>query len=204
MPQAKSNYLANTAVDSPDMSAYNIFRALRQASNLSHEKLASRMNTSKHALIRLEQGLYERPLPTVLAFWLGEGQYLPGVKNSGIRITELTLVEGYEHYQEETRELNQYYFGPNLDDLRYGAGVAHPFLQLKQLAAKQGHNSTGLGIAKAMCVPQASLNVWENRWRSYQKSVPKTFQSALLKLGYDRQEVRLLNLGYIDWREKNK
>jgi transcriptional regulator with XRE-family HTH domain len=184
--------------------AYNIFRALRHASNLSHEKLATQMNTSKHALIRLEQGLYERPLPTAVNYWLNEGRFLQGVKNSGIRITELTLVEGYEHYQEETREQHKYYFGPNLNDVHYGAGFAHPFLQLKKKAALAGNNATGLGIAKALCVPQASLNVWENRWRSYQKSVPKTFQSALLQIGYDREEVRAFNLGFLAWRENNK
>lgn len=181
----------------------NIFKELRVASGLSHAKLAALMNTTKHALIRLEQGLYDRPLPTAVEFWLNEGRFLPGIKNSEIRITELTLLDGYESFQEETRELNSRYFGDSLNHVSFDALCPHPCIQLADIAESLGKPYSEIGIAKALCVPQSTLNLWKRKWRT-QQTVPKTFQSALLQIGYSRFEVNDFNEGYIRWREANK
>lgn len=181
----------------------NIFRELRLASGLSHDVLAKRMNTSKRALIWLEQGTYEKPLPVALAFWLNAGRFLPGVGNSGIRITELTLVEGYESYKEQTREQNRHYFGPSPCYLHFGLGGLHPYAQLKARARACGNGDSTNEIAKALCIPQSTLSLWERKWRT-QHSVPKTFQEAMLAIGYTRAEVHNLVQGYPAWRELNK
>lgn len=181
----------------------NIFKELRVASGLSHQKLAQLMNTSKHALIRLEQGLYDRPLPTVVEFWLNEGRFLPGVKNSEIRITELTLVHGYEEFQDEVRRRSNRYFGHSLSDLVYSSVCPHPLIQLEDKARLLGNPHSEIAIAKALCVPQSTLNLWKRKFRT-QQSVPKTFQSALMQIGYSRFEVKQFNEGYIRWREANK
>lgn len=176
----------------------NIFRSLRQASGLSHDLLAKRCGVSKRALIFLEQGLYEQPLPRVVEFWLDEGGSLLGVRNSGIHISELSLVHGYEQFQEDTRNANRLLFGANFPDLSYGPGSLHPFTNLRLLI-----NESGVGVARRLCVPQSTLNLWERRWRT-QKSVPKHFQTALLAIGYSRFEVKRFVDGYIQWREANK
>lgn len=181
----------------------NIFRELRLASGLSHQQLAVEMRTSKRALIWLEQGTYDRPLPVALNFWLNEGRFLPGIKNSGIRITELTLVEGYELFQEETRELHRGYFGASLLDLNFDALCPSPCIQLRDKARRAGNDDSLNAIAKALCVPFANLSTWENKWRTLQ-SVPKTIQSALLAIGYTRYEVKRLVDGYVIWRELQK
>lgn len=181
----------------------NIFRELRLASGLSHAKLASLMSTNKRALIWLEQGTYDQPLPVALNYWLNEGRFLAGVKSSGIRITELTLVEGYESFKEETRALGRCYFGSSISDVSFDALCPHPSIQLREKARKAGNDDSMNAIAKALCVPFASINTWENKWRVVQ-SVPKTIQTALLGIGYSRQEVHALVVGYIKWRELNK
>lgn len=181
----------------------NIFKSLRLASGLSHDTLAKRMNTTKRALIWLEQGTYERPLPVALSFWLGPGQFLSGIKNSGIRITELTLIEGYEAFKESTREQNRHYFGPSISDVLFSAAALHPLLQLKNKARAVGNEDSSNSIAKALCLPQSTLNLWERKWRT-QHSVPKTFQAALLDIGYSRGQVREFVNGYIIWRALNK
>lgn len=181
----------------------NIFKILREASGLSHAKLAVLMRTSKHALIRLEQGLYDKPLPTALEFWLNEGRFLPGIKNSEIRLTELVLIDGYESFQEQTRQRSYHYFGPNLINLQYTGWAPHPLIQLENRAKELGLPYSEIGIAKALCVPQATLNLWKRKWRT-QQTVPKTFQIALFAIGYSRFEVQRFNDGYIRWREANK
>lgn len=181
----------------------NIFKSLRLASGLSHDALAKQMNTTKRALIWLEQGTYDRPLPVALTYWLGPGQFLPGIKHSGIRVTELTLIEGYESFKEQTRDQNRLYFGPSISHLSYSAGAPHPFLQLKDAAGAVGNDNSSNALAKSLCIPQATLNLWERKWRT-QHSVPKTFQSVLLAIGYTRFEVRSLITGYETWRVANK
>lgn len=161
------------------------------------------MNTTKHALIRLEQGLYDRPLPTVVQFWLSEGRFLPGVKQSDIRITELTLIDGYEEFQDETRRRNYRYFGDGFNHLTYSASSPHPCIQLEDIARSLGLPCSEIGIAKSLCVPQSTLNLWKRKYRT-QQTVPKTVQSALMQIGYTRFEVKAFNDGYILWREANK
>lgn len=181
----------------------NIFKELRVASGLSHARLALLMNTTKHALIRLEQGLYDRPLPTVVNWWLSEGRFLPGVKQADIRITELTLIDGYEEFQDEQRRRSYRYFGDGFNHLTYSAGSPHPCVQLEALARLSGLPCSEIGIAKALCVPQSTLNLWKRKYRT-QQTVPKTVQSALMQIGYTRFEVKAFNDGYILWREANK
>lgn len=178
----------------------NPFKILREAAGLSHANLGKIIRVSKHSLIRLEQGLYDQPLPTVLEWWLDEGRNLNSIKASGLIVTELRLINGYEEFQNETRRRNYRYFGDaglSIDD---SALCPHPCIQLERKAESLGKPCSEIGIAKALCVPQSTLNLWKRKYRT-QQSVPKTVQSALLQIGYTRFEVAAFMESYTRWRE---
>ena len=183
----------------------NVFKSLRQSIDVSHETLARMMFVSKQCLIRLEQGCYEEPLPIVVDFWTNK-------RDMGI--SELRLRHQYEDFQEQTRLRHKGYFGsrisPGAELVPIEKGFAHPLVWMRMAPRHKPDNTPcrdfGVSVtevAKALCVSQATLQHWETKWK-LQKSVPKTFQTALMQLGYPTQQVTMLNNYYIKWREVNK
>ena len=173
----------------------NIFTSLRESIGLSHAELGYKMFTTKQSLIRLEQGLFESPLPAALDFWV----------DNYTGVTYSSLVDQYENYQDLMRKRHHHFFNvpvvPYAYELKGRVGDPHPLKQLRQ-RCYGGTGASVTEVAKALCVNQATLQYWEKRWRS-QKSVPKSFNGALLSIGYNHNDLVLMNSWYNDWRRAN-
>src|SRR6478735_4329964 len=119
-----------------DTSIVNVFKDLREETGLSHVELSRKIHISKQALIRLEQGMFTEPLPTVLEYY---------VKYHGV--SELRMRDAYEGFQHANRRKHFRYFGidlngdPSFSDL----DNLHPF---RQLRLRIGVNPTE--VAKAL------------------------------------------------------
>lgn len=165
----------------------NPFTRLRNSLELSHEELARQMYTSKQSLIRLEQGCYDKPLPVAVDWWVNYGA-----------VTELQITDAYEEFQQLTRTRHHQYFGPELQ-IDYTSVIAdHPLRQLCNSHPYFPVNVTE--VAKSLCLPQATLQHWQKKWRT-QQSVPRTFQSVLMEIGYSKYQVKDFNEAYYNWRQ---
>lgn len=163
----------------------NVFKQLRQSLDLSHEQLGLRMLLTKQALIRLEQGTFATPLPTALDWWVSNHGY-----------SHLQLTDAYEGYQEAQRLRHHRLFS----DLNASSakGAKHPLRQLRDAS-----DLTTSELSKSLCLPQATLNHFERKWRT-QKTVPKCFTSVLRQTGYTNNEVFAFCRAYEIWRANNK
>lgn len=161
----------------------NLFKSLRQNLDLSHEQLGRLMLLSKQALIRLEQGTFERPLPTAVDWW---------VNNHGI--SELQLVDAYEGFQEAVRARHTRLLGPLVSVTCVGS--PHPLRQVRKEYSLSE-------VSKMLCLPQATLQYFEKKWR-IQKSVPKALTRVLRETGYYHSEVATFVSDYAEWRGNNK
>jgi transcriptional regulator with XRE-family HTH domain len=160
----------------------NPFKRLR--GNLTLEALANRIGVSKQALIRLEQGTFNEPLPNVLSFWVTERGY-----------SELSLTDEYTEYQRLVRARHWHYFGPILH-AEFNVET-HPFRQLRHNVKVNPSE-----VAKALCIPQGTLNHFEKKWRT-QQTVPKLLVDVLQIIGYPYEDVLLFCSTYKIWRQNN-
>lgn len=152
--------------------------------SISHAVLAKRIGVTKLSLIRLEQGTFNDPLPTVLNYFCNNG------------FNYLALTDGYINFQYQMRAANAYYFGL---DLECDPSVElHPFAQLRMKALNQPNH---MKVAKDLCLPQSSIHLFETKPRS-QKSVPKTIINVLPVLGYSDQQISDFLACYKDWRAR--
>lgn len=150
--------------------------------SISHHQLARKMGVTKLSLIRLEQGMFTEPLPTVLKYLINHG------------FNELALTDGYYNFQHHMRVANAYYFGPHLEfDI---TSVIHPMGQLRH---NRGVNPTE--CAKALCLPQSTLVYFETKYRR-QQSVPKCVINVLPVLGYSDDQISSFLKDYKDWRNR--
>lgn len=157
----------------------NVFKELREAQSLSHQSLAMKCYVSKLALIRLEQGCFSDPLPSVIDYYVGRGE------------SELRLRDAYIEFQQETRRRHYLLFG---SDLTFDLSLPlHPLRQLRR-----GINPTDL--SKRLCLPQATIEHFEKKWKT-QQSVPKQLASALSELGYRQHDIEGFKRNYKAWRE---
>lgn len=157
----------------------NIFKELREAQHLSHQALANKCYVSKLALIRLEQGCFSDPLPSVIDYYVNRGE------------SELRLRDAYIEFQQATRRRYYLLFGESLDfDLSL---PQHPLRQLRK-----GINPTDL--SKRLCLPQATIEHFEKKWKT-QQSVPKQLCAALSELGYRQHDIEGFKRNYKAWRE---
>lgn len=163
----------------------NPFVTLRLRSGLSHVELGKAMYVSKQALIRLEQGMFEDPLPNVMEYWVQKGE------------SELVLRDQYIEFQQQVRKSNGRCFG-DIANAHVGS-TKHPFAQCRDNATRGPINKTE--AARRMCVPQSTLQRWETNWRN-QKTVPRSIQSALLEMGYFTSDVNTFNKIYFEWRKR--
>ena len=160
----------------------NYLKIIRERENITLEAMAAKCGITKQALIRVEQGTYERILPSVLDHY---------VYNLGY--SELALVDQYEAFQHLMRGEHKLYFGPNLEtnpliDL-------HPFRQLRGLK-----DATPTEVAKNLCIPQATIVHWEKHIRQ-QQSVPKCIVNVLDEIGYKKSQISSLIDSYATYRQ---
>lgn len=162
----------------------NPFRTLRAENNLTIKDLCQRTYVSKQAVIRLEQGTFNEPLPSVLDWF---------VKSYGL--SELELCDRYAEYQNEVRKRHHHLFGP---DLRVPNDTVHPFRYLRDKI-----NFSITEVSKALCVPQSALDRFEKKWR-VQKTVPRTLTTALYGAGYSGHDLAIFQRQYEVFRNRSK
>ena len=78
----------------------NPFRNLRIKEGISQYELARRVGLSKHAILRLEQGCFAEPLPTIINYFTeAHGNFAKPVSRS-------YLLEEYRNFQYHVRRSN--------------------------------------------------------------------------------------------------
>jgi transcriptional regulator with XRE-family HTH domain len=164
---------------------HNPFRELRTRQGISQYELARRVSISKHAVLRLEQGCYEKPLPSVIDYFLG---HFPS-------ITRFTLVADYEAFQYQTRASNAHLLGQSLKDELTGCPVGiHPLVFLRH---NHGINPTEL--SKRLCISQSTVVYFEQR-SVHQHTVPEQLTKALHDADYLEADTDALVEAYKDYR----
>ncbi len=164
----------------------NPFRALRLENDESLVILAKKIPISKQALIRLEQGTYSDPLPSVLNYY-----------SSNYHRSEHELSLAYANFQAHTRSKHERYFGDVRDLLSDEVTVenlsaSHPFRLLRK-------SRSCTQVAKDLCIPQATLTYFE-RNVVQQKSVPKVLTAVMQEIGHYASEVQALIEAYGEYR----
>lgn len=158
-----------------------VFKTLRLQHDLTLVDLGNRVGVSKQALIRLEQGTFPKPLEPVLDFWVDNYGY-----------SYLQILDAYDGYRTVQRQSHPRLFGPL--SVVTTKSAPHPFRQIRA--------SFGLTeCAKLLCVPQATLQHFEKKWRT-QQSVPKELRSALHDNGYLNSELVYFCEAYNFWRNR--
>lgn len=184
---AEKAEVLKTRLDKYGPAPINVFTRLRLTagpnnSPLSHDALSRKIHVSKQALIRLEQGTFNVPLPSVVDFYVARGE------------SELRMRDAYEDYQNRMRERHEYLFGDHLEiDLNVDD---HPFRQLRY-GSNPPLNPTE--VSKSLCIPQATIEHFEKKWRT-QKSVPKALVDCLKQIGYTWEQVESFRVAYTIWR----
>ncbi len=164
----------------------NPFRALRLENDESLAHLALKIPISKQALIRLEQGTYSDPLPSVLNYY-----------SKNYHLSEHELSIRYANFQKVQRSNHERYFQDVRSLLAVEVTVdnlpqSHPFRLLR------GTRSC-TEVAKHLCIPQATLTYFE-RNVVQQKSVPKVLTSVMREIGHYSSEVQALIEAYDNYR----
>ena len=159
----------------------NLLKEIRTGENTTLEEMAARIGISKQALIRVEQGTFDRILPSVLDYYTSNYPY-----------TELLLVDSYEDYQTKQRARHYHYFGPNLEV----SLEVHPFRELRLRI-----DVTATEVAKDLCLPQATLTYFEKKIK-HQKSVPKGLVNVFHEIGYTGQQIKGFCRDYETYRLK--
>lgn len=166
----------------------NIFKQLREADNLTHEELSSKVGLTRHSLIRAEQGVFANPPPSLISYW-----------SQAHSMSELYLMDQYEHFQLSTRLLYKHLFGEFLL-VETDREHPHPLKQLRLTSNSLGKPKLSvMQVAKYLCVPQFNLHHWETHWKR-QQSVPKAFAEALISSGYAAEDINYLGDSYKQWR----
>ena len=173
--------LARTASYGPP--PINPFKSLRESANLTLVEFAAYTGVSKQALIRLEQGTYADPLPTVLDAVIQD-----------YTVSYLELVNVYEQFQVNMRKRHHRYFGNIIFKLNDADPMIHPMRVIRG-----NYNPTE--VAKALCLPQATLEHFERKAK-HQQSVPKVIDSVLREIGYYAHEVLMFEQAYKVYRQR--
>lgn len=162
----------------------NPFTQIRLNQDDTVQGFADKVGVSKQAVIRLEQGTFNEPLPNVVDYCVN----ILGVNWSG-------LMGDYEEFQKLQRSRYPRLFGhfpiswtPDIHPMRI-LRLKNPIVEL-----------TPTEVAKALCFSQATLVHWERHPR-LQQSVPKQFCEILNEIGYTAEEVRSLQTAYRWYRD---
>ena len=162
----------------------NPFRRLRLREGLSQQELAKRAGLSKHAVLRSEQGMYDKPLPNLVAYF---------TENFNVSAHQITTE--YSEFQIATREKNTRLLGDISDLLDSKPTHSHPLTYLRRI---QGLNLTEL--AKQLCISQSVVDTFEKKPVN-QHTVPTQLVVALQDADYTEDETNKLCLSYEHFRE---
>lgn len=163
----------------------NPFRALRQRSGLSQYEIAKRAGVSKHAVLRLEQGCYDQPLPSLIEYFTEHHD-----------ITNVQLRNSYRDFQYKRRLESLDCLGESIaDSLELCPVGIHPLVFLRTL---EHLNPTQL--AKMLCISQSTVVHFEVR-SVHQHIVPVQLIEALHEVGYTEEDTEALSESYNLYRE---
>jgi DNA-binding transcriptional regulator YiaG len=174
----------------------NPFFGLRSAANLTLGDLSAYTRIDVRALRRCEKGLYTKPLPRLVEYWVNSG-----------KISEGQLVTEYEDFQYNTRQANHRL----LDSLEFDPNSnIHPLRQLRDRNNLTGgftieKRRHGLGLTEfceSLCVPLDTVQWWEKKWRN-QLTIPKGLMLALNQNGYSQKELGEFSDNFKQWRERH-
>lgn len=169
------------------MNAVNPLRALREAAHCSVKEMAELADVTSQAIIRSEQGVYERPLPKLLhALW----RYSPesDLHDEGV------LLADYHHFQKLTREanygkLNEHFL------FRYVRSGEHPFVAWRLVSSITAR----IAISKYYCVHPALITKFEMQPHLC-STTPGALRFALLESGYTEALLDRLQEAYSNYR----
>lgn len=164
----------------------NPFRHLRELQGISQYELGRRLGISKHAILRLEQGMYANPLPAVINYFT---QSFPS-------LTPPQLINDYNEFQIETRQRNARLLGDILDELPNRPVGMHPLTYLRT-----SRNLNLTEFAKLLCLAQNTIYYFENRSIN-QKIVPEHLIHALHDADYTEQETDAFEEAYAKFRQE--
>lgn len=164
----------------------NPFRELRLRQGISQYELARRIGCSKHAILRLEQGMYYEPLPSVIDYF---------ISHNPTTLNRLTLLQEYQDFQVSIRTLNSRLLGDLILELTACPVGTHPLTYLRE---SRGINLTEL--AKRLCISQSTAGYFEKS-PIHQKTVPEQLIHALWDADYTEQETDALKEAYAGYRE---
>lgn len=159
----------------------NPFTKIRLAGDHTVQSFADACGVSKQALIRLEQGTYNNPLPAVLTYVTDNLDYM-----------YLSVQDDYEAFQWDQRSRYRRLLG---DFPVVFPRDIHPLRYLREV---QQLNVTEL--SKALCFPQSTLAHWEKHPR-LQQTVPKQLLVILRGIGYSVDELSFLMAAYDAYRK---
>lgn len=162
----------------------NPFRRLRLAEGLSQTDLAKRAGLSKHAVLRSEQGMYDKPLPSLVSYF-----------TENHNVSHASINSEYAEFQIAKREANSRLLGDITHLLDSKPSHAHPLTYLRRI---QGMNLTEL--AKRLCISQSVLDTFEKKPVN-QHTVPTQLIVALQDADYSEDETNKLCLSYEHFRE---
>lgn len=167
----------------------NPFRKLRISEGISQYDLAKRTGLSKHAILRLEQGCFAEPLPTVIQY------FTDGMGHLSRPVSKTYLLEAYRDFQYAVRKSNAGCLGHNLMLILPTCPVGiHPLTYLRE-----GHGINPTALSKLLCISQSTVVYFEKRSLN-QATVPAQLISALHDAEYTEEETDLLISKYSDYR----
>lgn len=167
---------------------HNPFKRLRERQGISQYELGRRTGLTKHAVLRLEQGMYPNPLPTILDYFTSQFPNL----------SHVTLEREYTDFQIAMRQHNSRLLGDIIEELRLTPVGTHPLTYLRE---SRGINPTEL--AKRLCIAQSVVAYFEKR-SVHQHTVPQQLIEALWDADYTEAETHALEEAYTDYRERLK
>lgn len=166
--------------------AVNPLRTLREAAHCTVKEMADLADVTSQAIIRSEQGVYERPLPKLLsALW----RYAPesDLHDEGV------LLADYHHFQRQVRESN---YG-RLDEHHYflSGQPSHPFVAWRLASGL----SARISISKLFCVHPALVTKFEMQPHLC-STPPGQLLYALRESGYSETKLDALTDKYSEYR----
>lgn len=161
----------------------NPFKIIRLQHNYSQYDISRMAKISKHAVLRLEQGMYESPLPTLVNFYVHQ-----------FKVSRAQLLSDYEDFQFETRKETGRFLGAISNLLSAVGPEHHPLTYLREL---KGLNPTE--VAKRLCISQSAVVYFERR-SIHQHTVPAQLLNALSDAGYTPAELKAFEEAYTDYR----
>lgn len=167
-----------------DSHVSNPFKLIRLENGLSQYELARRIGVVKHSILRLEQGMFESPLPSVVNYFVTNFPHTSRAK----------LLDDYATFQIATRESNARLLGNMPALLKKRPATEHPLSYLRGLADL---NPTEL--AKRLCISQSVVVYFEKRV-IHQHSVPEQLITALQDADYTAEETDSFCRAYDKYR----